>query len=331
MDFEDLHGKNGSDTNVGVDLTTLMTSQIAISTSGESVGGGAAGADLTVPRIASFQVYWDVQLKEFKVFNPKVVDPDGNEIDVTETALSRGTYVCEIKKNASKSVYTAAIKLTYAVVPSPETITVVKLFKIEDGKVEQYQVGAIILGGGNVTGEEGQASGSTAVSISGKIDAKGENGSGLVIKTYNNGNRKTVSVDIAGRSSTDVFGIKSVYGSDKKEIAKFISTKDIILQGGSDDKVNVIVGAEFRMDRNNLQVKWLKKEISGVTVKDVETTEWEDIVNGIQSELVIDIDYSETSHKLQKTTMNFLTLPRDGADPAEVTDVFEAKPHTSYS
>lgn len=146
MDFEELHGKSGSGTNVGVDLTTLMTSQIAISTAGESGGGGSGSGDMTVPRIASFHVYWDVQGKQFKVFSPKVVDPSGSEIAVTEMALSRGTYVCEVKKNKTTNVYTAAIKLIDSIVPSAETVTVVKLFKIEDGKVEQYHVGAIILG-----------------------------------------------------------------------------------------------------------------------------------------------------------------------------------------
>lgn len=146
MDFEELHGKSGSGMNVGVDLTTLMTSQIATSTAGESEGGGSGGGDMTVPRIASFQVYWDVRGKKFKVFSPKVADPSGREIKVTETALSRGTYVCEVKKNKTTNVYTAAIKLIDSIVPSAETVTVVKLFKIEDGKVEQYHVGAIILG-----------------------------------------------------------------------------------------------------------------------------------------------------------------------------------------
>ena len=146
MDFEELHGKSGSGTNVGVDLTTLMTSQIAISTAGESGGGGSGSGDMTVPRIASFQVYWDVQGKQFKVFSPKVVDPSGSEIAVTEMALSRGTYVCEVKKDKTTNVYTAKIKLIDSIVPSDETVTVVKIFKIEDGKVEQYHVGAIILG-----------------------------------------------------------------------------------------------------------------------------------------------------------------------------------------
>lgn len=145
MDFEELHGKGGSGMNVGVDLTTLMTSQIATSTAGESGGGGSGSGDMTVPRIASFQVYWDVQGKQFKVFSPKVVDPSGSEIKVTETALSRGTYVCEVKKDKT-NVYTAAIKLIDSIVPSDETVTVVKIFKVEDGKVEQYHVGAIILG-----------------------------------------------------------------------------------------------------------------------------------------------------------------------------------------
>ena len=145
MDFEELHGKGGSNANVGVDLTTLMTSQLAISTAGESGGGDSGGGDMTVPRIASFQAYWDVQGKQFKVFSPKVVAPSGSEIAVTETVLSRGTYVCEIKNNKTTNAYTASIKLTDAVVPSDETVTVVKLFKIEDGKVEQYHVGTIIV------------------------------------------------------------------------------------------------------------------------------------------------------------------------------------------
>lgn len=148
MDFEELHSKSGSGTNVGVDLATLMTSQVAVSTAGGSDGsGGSGGGDMTVPRIASFQVYWDVQSKQFKVFNPKVVDPGGNEITVTETPLSRGTYVCEVKKNATTGKYTAAIKLSDGVVPGNDTVTIVKLFAIADGKVEQYHVGAIILGG----------------------------------------------------------------------------------------------------------------------------------------------------------------------------------------
>ena len=146
MVFEELHGKGGSGMNVGVDLTTLMTSQVSISTAGESGGGGSGSGDMTVPRIASFQVYWDVQGKQFKVFSPKVVDPSGSEIKVTETVLSRGTYVCEVKKGKTTNVYTAEIKLIDSIVPSDETVTVVKIFKIEDGKVEQYHVGAIILG-----------------------------------------------------------------------------------------------------------------------------------------------------------------------------------------
>ena len=146
MDFEELHGKSGSGMNVGVDLTTLMTSQIATSTAGESGGGGSGSGDMTVPRIASFQVYWDVQGKQFKVFSPKVVDPSGSEIEVTETALSSGTYVCEVKKDKTTNVYTAAIKLIDSIVQSDETVTVVKIFKLEDGKIEQYHVGAIILG-----------------------------------------------------------------------------------------------------------------------------------------------------------------------------------------
>lgn len=245
MDFEELHGKSGSGMNVGVDLTTLMTSQIATSTAGESGGGGSGGGDMTVPRIASFQVYWDVRGKQFKVFSPKVVDPNGNEIAVTETALSRGTYVCEVKKNKTTNVYTAAIKLIDSIVQSAETVTVVKLFKIEDGKVEQYHVGVIAVSAATIKGD---ADASEAVPLSGAVEITGadENGngrSGIVFKTVKGASGKPAKLycDVSGRkglskcTNQNGWGAHEVkfYDSDGTEQRfHFLGCKDVTLPTG---------------------------------------------------------------------------------------------------
>lgn len=246
MDFEELHGKSGSGTNVGVDLTTLMTSQIAVSTAGESGGGGSGSGDMAVPRIASFQVYWDVQGKQFKVFSPKVVDPSGSEIKVTETALSRGTYVCEVKKGKTTNVYTAAIKLIDSIVPSAETVTVVKLFKIEDGKVEQYHVGVIAVDAATIKGD---IDGSEAVPLSGAVEITGadENGngrSGIVFKTVKGASGKPAKLycDVSGRKGLsrcehqNGWGAHEVkfYDSDGTERRfHFLGCRDVTLPGGS--------------------------------------------------------------------------------------------------
>lgn len=244
MDFEELHGKGGSGMNVGVDLTTLMTSQIAKSTAGES-GGGSVSGDMTVPRIASFQVYWDVRGKRFKVFSPKVVDPDGNEIAVTETALSRGTYVCEVKKNKTTNVYTAAIKLIDSIVQSDETVTVVKLFKIEDGKVEQYHVGVIAVSAATIKGDTDD---SETVSLSGAVEitGDGENGgqSGIVFKTVKGASGKPAKLycDVSGRKGLsrcehqNGWGAHEVtfYDSDGTEQRfHFFGCRNVTLPGGS--------------------------------------------------------------------------------------------------
>lgn len=246
MDFEELHGKGGSGMNVGVDLTTLMTSQIAISTAGESGGGGSGGGDMTVPRIASFQVYWDVRSKRFKVFSPKVVDPSGSEIKVTETALSRGTYVCEVKKNKTTNVYTAAIKLIDSIVQSAETVTVVKLFTIEDGKVEQYHVGVIAVGGAATI--KGDTDDSEAVPLSGAVEitGDGENGgqSGIVFKTVKGASGKPAKIycDVSGRKGLsrcehqNGWGAHEVtfYDSDGTEQRfHFFGCRNVTLPGGS--------------------------------------------------------------------------------------------------
>ena len=266
MDFEELHGKSGSGMNVGVDLTTLMTSQIAISTAAESGGGGSGSGDMTVPRIASFQVYWDVQGKRFKVFSPKVVDPSGSEIAVTETALSRGTYVCEVKKNKTTNVYTAAIKLIDSIVQSAETVTVVKLFKIEDGKVEQYHVGVIAVGGDAAT-IKGDADASEAVPLSGAVEmtGAGENGdghSGIVFKTVK-GETDASASDKPAKVYCDVRGRKGLrdctnqndWGAHKvtfydsegnEQYFHFHGCRDVTLPGGSGGGVTSLYESEHK-------------------------------------------------------------------------------------
>lgn len=332
MDFEELHGKNGSGTTVGVDLTTLMTSQVAVSTAAESGGdgGGSCGSDMTVPRIASFQVYWDVQSKQFKVFNPKVVSPDGNEITVTETPLSRGTYVCEVKKNATSGNYTATIKLSDAVVPGNDTVTVVKLFAIADGKVEQYHVGAIILGNG-ITGQEGQTSKSKAVRVSGEIDAKGETGSGLVMKTYKTGKKKTFSVDLSGRKQTDSFGIKEVKDGDGKVVAKVLATEGFDIPGGSSDNtVNVFTGAEIEVDVSSqkLTIKFTTKKITVLKVEDVsETTDAE--LDLEQCDVVESSSYDTGTHEFQNTLQGLVVFGHTSPQVASPDTVFTAKEHST--
>lgn len=324
MDFEELHGKSGSGTNVGVDLTTLMTSQVAVSTAGGSDGGGGSGSgDMTVPRIASFQVYWDVQGKQFKVYNPKVVDPGGNEITVTETTLSRGTYVCEVKKNATSGNYTATIKISDGVVPGNDTVTVVKLFKIEDGKVEQYHVGAIILGSGQITGEEGQASGSQAVGVSGKIDAKGENGSGLVMKTYKTGENKTLSIDLKNRASGDLFGIREITDADNNVLTKFLATSGLTLS-----KVQVFTGAEFEVDIPNkkLTVKFTTKNVTVFKSEDVEETTDVDL-DLEQCDVVEESEYTD-DHKFKNKLTGLIVIGHTSAEGEDPT-VFETTPHSA--
>ena len=271
MDFEELHGKSGSGMNVGVDLTTLMTSQIATSTAGESGGGGGPGSgDMTVPRIASFQVYWDVQGKQFKVFSPKVVDPSGSEIAVTEMALSRGTYVCEVKKGKTTNVYTAKIKLIDSIVPSDETVTVVKLFKIEDGKVEQYHVGVIAVGAATIKGDTDD---SEAVSLSGAVEitGDGENGgqSGIVFKTVKGASGKPAKLycDVSGRKGLSKckhqngWGAHEVtfYDSDGTERRfHFLGCRDVTLPaGGSGGGVTSLYEPEFVGEKatGNVQLK----------------------------------------------------------------------------
>lgn len=333
MDFEELHGKNGSGTTVGVDLTTLMTSQVAVSTAAESGGDGGRsyGSDMTVPRISSFQVYWDVQGKQFKVFNPKVVDPGGNEITVTETPLSRGTYVCEVKKNATTGKYTAAIKLSSGVVPGNDTVTVVKLFAIADGKVEQYHVGAIILGNGQITGEEGKTRGSKAVGVSGEIDAKGETGSGLVMKTYKTGKKNTLSVDLSGRKQTDSFEIKEVKDGDGKVVAKILATEGFDIPGGSsDDTVNVFTGAEIEVDVSSqkLTIKFTTKKITVLKVEDVsETTDAE--LDLEQCDVVESSSYDTGTHEFQNTLQGLVVFGHTSPQAASPDTVFQAQEHST--
>ena len=326
MDFEELHGKNGSGTNVGVDLTTLMTSQLAVSTAGESGGGGGSGgSDMTVPRIASFQVYWDVQKKQFNVFNPKVVDPVGNEIAVTETPLSRGTYVCEVKKNATSGAYTAKIKLSDAVVPGDDTVAVVKLFKIKDGKVEQYHVGAIILGNGQITGQEGKKSGSKAVGVSGEIDAKGEQGSGLVMKTYKAGKKKTISVDLSGRQSEDTFGIKEVKDAEGTTVAKVLATSGFT--SVSTTEVNVFTGATFEVDLSTkkLTIKFTTKKVTVLKSEDVtKTTDAE--LDLEQCDVVEGSEYTD-DHKFKNKLTGLIVIGHTSAEGEDPT-VFETTPHS---
>ena len=257
MVFEELHGKGGSGMNVGVDLTTLMTSQVSISTAGESGGGGSGSGDMTVPRIASFQVYWDVQGKRFKVFSPKVVDPSGSEIAVTEMALSRGTYVCEVKKNKTTNVYTAAIRLIDSIVQSAETVTVVKLFKIEDGKVEQYHVGVIAVGGAATI--KGDTDDSEAVSLSGAVEitGDGENGgqSGIVFKTVKGASGKPAKLycDVRGRKGLSDCTNQNNWGAHKvtfydsegnEQYFHFHGCRDVTLPGGSGGGVTSLYESE---------------------------------------------------------------------------------------
>ena len=335
--FDKIHDNKGAPVSSGVDpnaatMAANEADQAAKKRSAE--GGGNSGFNdvVPVPNLASFSVYWDVAEKKYKVFEPRVVGPGGNEITVTPADPGNGIYCCDVRRTSSGS-YAAAIKLLAQVERDEETVAVVRLFQISDDRVVQYHAGVINVSDMSITGEEGETEGSQADPVSGNILMSGMRGSGLSVFSFvRNKTENRVGIDLSGRHDSDAFGIHSVTDSEGTEKAKIFSTADVELPkgggGGGSKEVNAVTGFELSCEDGKLVIKWKTRKIKNVDADDEVTGSPETLLELEEVDAVESVDYDTSDHKLTQTKRT-IYVPGKETSPQNPEEVFQATPHSA--
>lgn len=333
--FDKIHDNKGSPVSSGVNpnAATMAANEAAqAAKKADAGGGGSSGFNdmMPVPNLASFSVYWDVSEKKYKVFEPRVVGPGGNEITVTPVDPGNGIYCCEIRRTSSGS-YEAKIKLLAQVERDEKTVAVVRLFQISNDKVVQYHAGVINVNDMSITGEEGETKGSQADPVSGNIQMSGIQGSGLSVFSFvRNKTENHLCIDLEDRDDSDTFGIHSVTDSEGEEKAKIFSTADIELPesgGGGSEEVNAITGFEVYYENKKLMIKFKTRKIKNVDAEDEITGEPATLLELEEVDPVVDVTYDSDDKKLTKTK-HTIYVPGKAEGESEPEDVFTATPHS---
>lgn len=299
---EKIYTDTGS-VEVGTKTSTFMTADTA-SVNDNRIEQNEGSYEMPEPmnKLSSFSVYWDSVDRKFKVYNPIVVDPAGNEIEVPQPTMSAGTFVCEVKYDSNEDGYVAAFKLSTAVVPSADTVTVVKIFKLLNGEIEQYHTGAIVLDT-DITGEQGVESVDDAQKLHGSVSMSGSTGSGLVVKSFGQNGEKKLEIDLSARDDDDEFGIHDVTENGIPNGKKVFSTDDIEVGSSEEtDEVEVVTGFSLIVDGSTLKITWNKKKICKVKVEDVQDAE-EELLTLQSLDAVVDVEYTSPNLKQQKQTI----------------------------
>lgn len=340
-----LHDDNGRIVRVGADLGAIVNSDVGRQEVNSSefaeVAPGRADRVASPQRLESFCVYWDVAEKQYKVYQPLVVDPDRNSVGVELPAegITSGAYSLVVEYDKDNGGYSAKIKQEGAYQPSDKTVMVVKLFRIRNGgqspnSVEQYHVGAIAIQGNTVTGEEGETDGSDAESLNGKLEFAGRTGSGLVVKTYKNSGTNHVRFGLKGQTDDQSFGVHDVVDSEGSATGvKVFSTSDIEMKGGgggSSSIAYVFTGAQIEVDipGKKLKIKFTTKKITVAKVEDVSgTTDAE--LDLAQCDVVESSEYDTGDHQFRNNLTGLVVLGQTSAEGESPVEVFTAKEHST--
>lgn len=345
---EKIHAEQSGPIKVGVDMATMESNDVAsvaaaARTSDGGSGSGGTDAAVFVPKLESFSVYWDVGNKRFKFYEPKVV-VGGEELYVDEPeALSRAEYVCVVTMNARNEPYARIVTSTQASMPTyAKALAKVPICRIADGKVEQLHVGAIVVGGDSILGEEGEAANSTPQKVRGDIDFKSANGSGLVTATFQKDNKQIVRIGLKGKGDSDTFAIRTISDSQGNVLAKFLGTSNVVLpsagEGGgeaiSTTTVQIVTQVDIypeytdgglltgvKADIHTATATVLKVEDEYMTTQDVVECEEVNIVKSTS--------YDQSSHKFEQNRAKAIVLQAQDIRNDAAKTVFSAVPHSS--
>ena len=321
----------GGTITTGVNTADLVAADAALSESeapGNSSGGGADDFLPTAILSPAFHVYWDDSSRSYKVNNPKVIDPSGNEVSVDgPESFGNGDIFCEVKFNKSGGTYSA--KLTTARSQAADVIATVPIAKIvNQDEVTQYHVGVIVIDGTYITGESGSTDGSAAVTVHGNVKAQGNSGSGFKVRTWELGNQKFLSIDLSGRTAQQSFGIHDVKNSSGTATGtKIFSTGDVKVDGGGSDEATVLTGFNLSLNGNELQVTWHKVKIKGVTTEAVADGNPEQLMLLENIDVVNSVSY--TNPNCTQSRMSIVAFTGRAIENDPDATVFTTTPHSA--
>lgn len=324
---------SGGTITTGVNVADLSAADDAYgSQSGEDGGssGSGGGGDAVHPMpilSPAFHVYWDDTSRSYKVNNPKVIDPSGNEVSVGgPQSFGDGDIFCEIKFNKSGGTYFA--KLTTSRSQADDVIATVPIATIAAAGVTQYHVGVIVITGTYITGEAGSVSGGNAVTVHGNVKAQGDSGSGLKVRTWELGSQKFLSIDLSGRTAQQSFGIHDVKDSSGTATGtKIFSTDDVQAGGGGSDEATVLTGFGLSLNGNELLVTWHKVKIKGVTTETVADDNPERLMLLENIDVVNSVSYTNPNCTQSRMTIVAFTGQAIENDPN--ANVFTTTPHSA--
>lgn len=154
----------------------------------------------------------------------QVIDASGNfkSVNLEPSGIISPAYVyLYVIEGSSGSQRFVASDQTPSI-SSSETITMtIPLFYVSGGgEVTQYTRGRMDLNGASILGEAGGIAGQERMPASNKVDAKGETGSGLIVRSYDASalpgqNKVTIAVDVKDRVVGEVFALRVVNDVDK--------------------------------------------------------------------------------------------------------------------
>lgn len=326
-------------TGTGVSPATFEITGHALGPAGRSGGqGGSVTANIgTAPGIRFFSVYYDMDDKRLKVHDPTVI-ADGSSVTVehADIDVTAGQLVCSVwvENDVTKARLEyegdhdgLLAKVPIAYITDPGT----------PGGVIQQHVGAIVVGGGQIIGEEGRVVGSKADGVSGTINAKGESGSGLVMKTYKSGEDKTLSVDLSGRESSDSFGIKDIKDKAGTVVSKVLATSGFSLPQADEATVDVLSGIDtveinLTGESPNIKIKFNKMKLT-VIKTDVVSETADAVIPLEKCDVVESSDYNNDGDYKFVNHLTGLLIPGHSNPDSENPDpeVFTAVPHSSNS
>lgn len=167
--------------------------------------------------------------------------------------------------------------------------------------------------------------------VSGDISVKGEDGSGLRIKTSVKDGAETMSVDIAGRETKDKFSIREVKDDDGNVVSKVLATEGFVLPT-SDTTVDVLTGVDsvevdMTGDEPKVTIKFTKKTLTVVKFEDAADTADAEIPLE-KYEVVESSEYSGETGKFTNKLAALAVLGHTSPQASEDPVVFEAVAHS---
>lgn len=326
--------RNGSTITTGVNVADLVVADAAAAAAAETgapSSGAGGGGDALHPSpllSPSFHVYWDSDARSYKINNPKVIAPDGTSVSVGgPTSFSEGEILCEIMFTRDSGTFSA--RLVTAPSGAANVVSTVPIADIRPTGVVQRHVGVIVVAGTYITGESGSQEGTTADVVHGNVNAKGDAGSGLIMKTWKQGGQQHLSVGLKGKNNSEIFGIHDVKNSEGTATGtKIFSTGDVQIEaGGGEDEVDVLTGFSLSLNGNELQVTWHKKKIKGVVTEDVTDGDPERLMLLENIDVVNSVSYNNPN--CTQSRMTIVAFTGQAIQNDQDANVFTTTPHSA--